>query len=145
MPTHLPSLWLDPISCRLVSLLSCVDWSLRRPSPTASSSSFVQLSDQHSLPTSSHPGSPVQNPLSGFTPKQTKESSAWQTTYIVLQPNHSWEDKGVHIFLKSINLKVNIIAQLEFELTYYDIVVQHVNHYTMETFPSLGKVNSEFK
>ena len=26
----------------------------------------------------------VQNPLSGFAPKQTKESSAWRTTYIVL-------------------------------------------------------------
>ena len=25
------------------------------------------------------------NPLSGFTPKQTKESSAWRATYIVLQ------------------------------------------------------------
>ena len=27
------------------------------------------------------------NPLSGFAPKQTKESSAWWATYIVLQPN----------------------------------------------------------
>ena len=27
----------------------------------------------------------VQNPLSGFAPKQTKESSAWRATYIVLQ------------------------------------------------------------
>ena len=26
----------------------------------------------------------VQNPLSGFTPKQTKESSAWRATYIML-------------------------------------------------------------
>ena len=29
----------------------------------------------------------VQNPLSGFAPKQTKESSAWRATYIVLQLN----------------------------------------------------------
>ena len=57
----------------------------RHPSPTASSSSFVQLSDRRSLPTSGHPRSPVQNPLSGFAPKQTKRSSAWRTTYIVLQ------------------------------------------------------------
>ena len=30
------------------------------------------------------PRSRVQNPLSGFAPKQTKESSAWRTSYIVL-------------------------------------------------------------
>ena len=30
------------------------------------------------------PRSQVQNPLSGFAPKQTKESSAWRTTYTVL-------------------------------------------------------------
>ena len=52
----------------------------RHPSPTASSSSFVELSDRRSLLTSGHPRSPVQNPLSGFAPKQTKESSAWRTT-----------------------------------------------------------------
>ena len=46
---------------------------------------FVQLSSRVLLPTSSHPRSRVQNPLSGFAPKQTKESSAWRTTYIVLQ------------------------------------------------------------
>ena len=28
---------------------------------------------------------------------------------------------------------MNIIAQLEFELTYYDSVVQRFNHYTMRT------------
>ena len=72
---------------RLVSLLSGVDWSLRCPSPTAPSSSFVQLSDRRFLPTSGHPRSRVQNPLSGFAPKQTKESSACRTTYIVLHIN----------------------------------------------------------
>ena len=36
---------------------------------------------------------------------------------------------------RGISPKVNIIAQLEFELTYYDIVVQHVNHYATETLP----------
>ena len=30
---------------------------------------------------------------------------------------HSWEDKGVHAFPQGISLKVNIIAQLKFELT----------------------------
>ena len=77
---------LDPLSCRLASLLRCpVSTPLRPPSPTPFS---VPLS--HSLagvpsplPVTSR--SRVQNPLSGFAPKQTKESSAWWTTYIVLQ------------------------------------------------------------
>ena len=38
-------------------------------------------------------------------------------------------DKGVHTFHKSISLKVNIIVQSKFELTYYDVVVQYVSHY----------------
>ena len=78
---------LDPLSCRLASLLRCPvsTASLHPPSPTANFS--VPLS--HSLtgipsplPVTSR--SRVQNPLSGFAPKQTKESSAWRTTYIVL-------------------------------------------------------------
>ena len=59
------------------------------PSPTASSSYFFQLSPRVPLPTSGHPRSRVQNPLSGFAPKQTKGSSAWRTTYIVL---HFYKD-----------------------------------------------------
>ena len=39
-------------------------------------------------------------------------------------------DKGVYAFPKSINPKVNVIAWLEFELAYYDVTVQHFNHYT---------------
>ena len=35
-----------------------------------------------------------------------------------------------HSFPKCISLRVNVIAQLEFELTYFDVVVQYVNHYT---------------
>ena len=42
-------------------------------------------------------------------------------------------DKGVHAFPKGINPKVNVIAQLEFELAYYDVAVQYVSHYAMET------------
>ena len=34
-----------------------------------------------------------------------------------------WEDKGVHTFLKGICPKVNVIAQLEFELSNYNSVV----------------------
>ena len=43
----------------------------------------------------------------------------------------SEKDKGFHAFTKSISLKVNVIAWLEFELTYYDIAVKHVNHLTL--------------
>ena len=50
---------------------------------------------------------------------------------------HSWVgDKGFQIFPKDINLKVNIIVQLEFELAYHYVAVQHVNHFTVGT-PSL--------
>ena len=36
---------------------------------------------------------------------------------------------GVYTFPKGISPKVNVIAWLEFELAYYDVKVQHVNHY----------------
>ena len=39
----------------------------------------------------------------------------------------------VHTFAKGISLEVNIITQLEFELTYYNITVQHVSYCTMVT------------
>ena len=48
---------------------------------------------------------------------------------------HSWEDKGVHIFPKGICPKVNVIARLEYELTYYDSAVHRFNHYTTRTPP----------
>ena len=39
----------------------------------------------------------------------------------------------IHPFWKGISLKMTMIVWLEFELTYYSIVVQHVNPYTTET------------
>ena len=33
--------------------------------------------------------------------------------------------------------KVNVIAQLEFEPTYYDLAFQHISHYDMRTPSSL--------
>ena len=44
---------------------------------------------------------------------------------------HSWDYKAVHTFPHGICLKWNIIARLEFELTFYDVIVQHINHYSM--------------
>ena len=84
-PDRSSSLWLDPISCRLVSLLFRVDSSVRRPSPTLPRAPLSNSLTGVPFLTSSHPRSLVQNPLSGFAPKQTKESSASRTNYIVLQ------------------------------------------------------------
>ena len=57
----------------------------RHPSPTA----FFSVPLSHSLtgvpsPLPVTPRLRVQNPLSGFAPKQTKKSSAWRTIYLVL-------------------------------------------------------------
>ena len=41
---------------------------------------------------------------------------------------HSWRDKRVHTFSKSIYLKVNAIGW-----THYDIAVQYISHYVIET------------
>ena len=46
---------------------------------------------------------------------------------------NGWDDKIVHTFPKSICLKVNVIARLEYELAYYDFVVHRFNHYTTRT------------
>ena len=46
---------------------------------------------------------------------------------------HSWDDKGVHTFPKGICPKVNVIARLEYELTYYDSAIHRFNHYTTRT------------
>ena len=74
--SHADSPLCSGVRCRLVTLVTL------RQLPT--SSSFVQLSSRVPLPLPATPRSKVQNPLSGFVPKQTKESSAWRTTYIVL-------------------------------------------------------------
>ena len=69
-----------PHLIRLVSLLSGVDWSLASPFANCFFELFFPILSSRSLPTSGHPRSQVQNPLSGFAPKQTKDSSVWRTT-----------------------------------------------------------------
>ena len=39
------------------------------------------------------------------------------------------KSKGLFMFSKGISPKVNVIAQLEFEPSYFDVTVQHVNVY----------------
>ena len=67
------------------SLCCLVSTAPRHPSPTASFEFLFPFLWLSSLPTSGHVEIADPNPLSGFAPKQTKGSSAWQTTYIVLQ------------------------------------------------------------
>ena len=49
---------------------------------------------------------------------------------------HSLKDKWGHTFPKGIYPKVNVIERLEFELAYYDYIVQCFNHHTMKTPPT---------
>ena len=108
MPTHLDrSSFIGPGLTHADSTLCCSvsTASVRRPSPTANFS--VPLS--HSLTGVSFllpvtPRSQVQNPFSGFAPKQTKESSAWRTTYIVLQPTRLVKKHVVECILKIIQI-----------------------------------------
>ena len=47
-----------------------------------------------------------------------------------------WGNKKVQYFSKGISPKVNIITRLEFERAYYDVLIQHVSHYTTDSLPS---------
>ena len=83
MPTGLSA-----VSCRLVTRVT-----LRQLLPRAPLSNSLT-----GVPflTSGHPRSRVQNPMSGFAPKQTKESSAWWTSYIVLQSKRNGYVKWIN-------------------------------------------------
>ena len=63
-------------------------------------------------------------------------------TAAVLLFTQSQVNKWVHAFLKSISRKVNAMARLEFELGYYDVAAQHVNHYTITKTPRLFCVST---
>ena len=56
----------------------------------------------------------------------------WKNNIVNIYPIPSGY-KEVLTFSKNISLKVNIIAQLEFDLPDYDLAVQHVSYYDMET------------
>ena len=102
MPTHLDRSFLtalDPISCQMVSVLSGVDWPLASPFANRPLQvPFVSLSDWNPLPTFGYFVISSPNPLSDFAPKQTKGSSAWRTTDIVLQQDKSFNNKLWIIF-----------------------------------------------
>ena len=89
MPTHLDRSSLTAAELYLIRLVtSAVRCRLHLPLSVACRQLFsgflcptLWLVFPCLLPVASEISSP--NPLSGFAPKQTKESSAWRTTYIV--------------------------------------------------------------
>ena len=86
---HLDSIFFTGLSSADWPLCSCVDCPC--PCPVANSQLRAPFSTLFSrpLPLPVTARIQVQNPLSGFAPKQTKESSAWRATYIVLRSKHS--------------------------------------------------------
>ena len=52
---------------------------------------------------------------------------------------------GVHAFPKGISLKVNVIAQLEVEFTYFEAAVQDISPDALETPPYLLRIISYLK
>ena len=77
-------------------LLSSVDSQLPLSVTNWLLSSFVQLPTHIPLPTSGHIEDLGLRPLFGFTPKQTKGSSAWRTTYIMSHSNNIGRRQAFH-------------------------------------------------
>ena len=67
--------------------------------------------------------------------KETKhnQSQPYKRTSDIIQAIGGL-DKRVHAFPQGINLKVNIIAGLEFELTYFETIVQQFSHNATDAF-----------
>ena len=61
------------------------------------------------------------------------QSHLCSRTVMVLFYPELGEGKGVHTFPKSISLKVNVIAWLEFKLTHHNVTGKRINHYTIDT------------
>ena len=92
----MPTSWLDLLRWTLSSLLLCLESTASvRPRRQLLSAPFSnQLSSRVPLPLPATPRFQVQKPCAGFAPKQTKESSAWRATSIVLHYlTYSCEDK----------------------------------------------------
>ena len=60
-----------------------------------------------------------------FSKKVTNQRALLQGNYLI----HSREMVGVHIFLKGISPKENVIELLEFELAYFEVLIQHFSLY----------------
>ena len=114
---HLDSIFfavLDPLSCWLASLLSCpvANCQLRAPFFNSLLASRYHFRTRREFKS--------KNPLSGFAPKQTKESSAWRATYIVLQiALMTSRDKMLVNWI--IVFVLVIFSFQEISATYYDL------------------------
>ena len=54
--------------------------------------------------------------------------SYWRTAVLLFNPIAEWTRGGVYTFLLGINLKVNVMARLEYELAYLEAAVQYFSH-----------------
>ena len=59
-------------------------------------------------------------------------------TAVILFFINSLRDKEVHILPKGITLKVNVIAQIEFKLAFFEAAVKHFSHYTQNEIEKLN-------
>ena len=77
------------------------------------------------------------NGISTFVGYLMPKSSSQLWYYLT----YSWRNKGGFIsFPRSMSLKLSVIMWLEFELTYYDVAVQHFSHYAMGTTLQIWQV-----
>ena len=137
----MPTSWLDLLHCGwtpspptgLTAPVSGVDSPVRGSTPTA----CQLLSPTNSLLASrylfrSRRDFKSKNPLSGFAPKQTKESSAWRATYIVLHQFQStwwisrkWFHQNIRKLIKDEEF-INSVNDLELRTWISFVDVQKV-------------------
>ena len=114
MPTHLDSIFFTVAGSYIMPTgLSAPVSGVDCPCPCPVANCLLELLFQltlfsRSLPLPVTARFQVQNPLSGFAPKQTKESSAWRATYIVLH-------RGVTLTAKIYNALLLNRIRLEVE------------------------------
>ena len=47
--------------------------------------------------------------------------------------NYGWKDKGVYTFPWGSSPKLILIVRLQFKLTYYEVLIQHIKQYATGT------------
>ena len=69
--------------------------------------------------------------LEYLMPKPSLQKNSSDT----IQPIVGGGGKEVHTFPRGICTKVNLIAQLEFQLVYFKVAAKHFSHYAIGTSP----------
>ena len=67
-----------------------------------------------------------------------EKPTLWKNSSDAIKPI-AGGDKGIHASRKGICPKVNVIARLEFEFTYFKAVVQYLNHCYVGLHPTRNK------